>query len=253
MDLAGNRLYDSVEPYIVQSIDSENVHIEEAQLIAKNKIKVVFNKKMGSISASDIELTNLTTPDSISVVDCDCEPTTINSEGKSEAVLILDKELATDVTDVAGAKIGITTIAAPSSESEWGSKLRPQFSINLDDKTAPEIVMWDHDNNVSTDDIPKVIGTVRPDTTGSITIFFSEDINEETLTIDTFNVTDFTITGITAPAETKTVILTVKANADNKPVETTITQVLEIYDIADNAFPAGSLWEVTLEDEPLTN
>lgn len=55
-DLAGKRLYDSAEPYTVHSIDSEDVHIEEAQLIAKNKIKIIFNKEMGSISPSDIEL-----------------------------------------------------------------------------------------------------------------------------------------------------------------------------------------------------
>ncbi len=258
MDLAGKRLNNSVEPYTVGSIEAENVRIEEAQLIAKNKIKVVFNKKMKSISWSDIELTNLTTPGSISVVGC--ESTTINSDGKTEAVLILDKELATDVTDVAGARIGITTIAEPASESEWGSKLRSEFSTILYDKTAPEIVMWDHDNDVSTDDIAKVIAggdlaspqvygndyTVPQDTAGTITIFFSEDIKESTLTVHTFNVTGFTITNITASVGTKTVILTIKANADNTPVKTTVTQVSEIYDTADNAFLPGSPWNVTL-------
>lgn len=264
MDLAGNRLYGSIETYTVQSIDSENVHIEESQLITKNKIKVVFNKKMGSISWSDIELTNLTSPGSISVVDY--ESTTINSDGKTEVVLIFDKDLSTDVRDASGAIIGITTIDAPSSESEWGSKLRSHFSINLYDKTAPEIVKWDHDNDVSTDDIANVIGggdianpqvynqdyTVPQNTTGIITITFSEYIKESTLTVDTFNVTGFTITNITAPAETKTVILTVKANADNTPVKTTVTQVSEIYDTADNAFVPGSVWAVTLEDKPVT-
>lgn len=261
MDIAGKRLYTSDEGY---SIDSENVHIEEAQLIAKNKIKIIFNKKMGSISGRDIELTNLTTPGSIRVVDC--ESTTVNSDGKTEAVLILDKELATDVTDVAGARIGITTIAAPSSESAWGSKLRSQSNINLEDKVAPEIVKWNHDNDVSTDDIPKVIGdgdfaspqfydndfTVPQDTTGSITIFFSEDIMESMLSVQTFNVTGFTITDITAPVNTKSVILTVKANANNTSIKTTVTQVSEIYDSAENAFGPSSTWAVTLENLPIT-
>ncbi len=265
MDLAGKRLNGRVDAYTVENIGPENVYIEEAQLIAKDRIKVVFSKKMGSISWSDMELTNLTTPGSISVIDC--ESTTINSDGKTEVVLILNEELAADVTDAEGARIGITTIDAPSSESEWGSKLRPQFSIDLDDKTAPEIVKWNHDNDVSTDDIALVMGggdlsspqvysndyTVPQDTTGTITIFFSEDIKESTLTVNTFTVTGFTITNIIAPAETKTVILTVKADADNTPVKTTVTQVSEIYDTADNAFVPSSTWAVTLEDNPLTS
>ncbi len=265
MDLAGKKLYDSDEPYTVQSIDSENVTIEEAQLIAKNKIKLVFNKKMNSVSETDIKLTNLTTPDSIRVVGC--ESTTINSDGKTEVVLILNEELATDVTDVEGARIGITTIAAPSSESEWGSKLRSQsqFNIDLVDKTAPEIVMWDNDNDASTAEIAKVIArgdlsspqvysddyTVPKDVTGTITIHFSEDIKESDLTEQTFNVTGFKITNITAPAGTKTVVLAVKADADNTPAKTTVTQVSEISDTAGNALNPGSKWAVTL-DKPVT-
>jgi len=266
-DLAGKRLYDSAEPYTVQSIDSENVQIEEAQLIAKNKIKVLFNKEMGSINTSDIELTNLTIEDSILVVGC--ESTSINSDGKTEAVLVLNNELATDVTDGDGSRVGITTTASPSSESKCGSKLLSlsQFNIILVDKTAPEIIKWDHDDNVLNDDIPKVIGggalacpqvydneyTVPENTTGSITIFFSEDIKETPLTVHSFNVPGFTITNISAPAETHSVILTVKANADNTSVKTTVTQVSELYDTADNAFAPGSTWAVTLEEEPLTS
>lgn len=137
MDLAGNRLYDSVLPYTVKSIKPEKVSIEEAQLIAKNKIRLVFSVKMKSINASDIELTNLTTPSAIRIVGC--ESTTTNSDGKTKAVLLLDEELATDVTDMLGSKIDITTTQAPSSESEWGTKLKAQPILHLEDKTAPEI------------------------------------------------------------------------------------------------------------------
>lgn len=267
MDLAGKRLYGSIDSYIVEEIYPENVYVEEAQLIAKDKIKVVFNKKMSNVVYSDIELTGLTTPGSISIKELDS--TTLNSEGKTEVVLTLDKELATDAkdaTDATGVPIGITTIADPASESEWGSKLRSQFFLDLEDKAAPEIVMWDHDNDVATDDIAKVIGgnfdslevyesvyTVPQNATGTITIFFSEDIDGSALTTDTFNVTGFTITSISASAQPKTVILTVKANADSTPVETTVTQVLEIYDTANNAFVpvSGSTWAVKLENGPL--
>jgi predicted carbohydrate-binding protein with CBM5 and CBM33 domain len=139
------------------------------------------------------------------------------------------------------------------------------YSINLGDKVSPEIVKWDHDNDISTYDIAKAIAggdlanpqiygndyTVPQNTSGNITIYFSEDINESKLE-GTFEVSGFTITNITAPAETKTVILEVKANADNTPVKTTVTQVSEIFDRADNALARGSTWEVMLEAH-LTN
>jgi hypothetical protein len=265
MDLAGNRLYGSVDSCTVEGIEPENVIIEEAQLIAKNMIKLVFNKKMGSIDLKDIELTaytNATTSSSIKV--SYCESFTVNTEGKTEVVLILDKDLSTDGRDEVGNEIFITTIDAPSSESESGSKLRSQFYTILYDKTPPEIVKWDHDNDVSTDDIPKVIAggnlanpqvygndyTVPKDTTGIIAIYFSEDIDETTLKKDTFRVDGFTINNITAPAETKTVILEVMANIDNTTVNTTVTQVSEIYDAADNAFVTGSILSVMLEAHP---
>jgi hypothetical protein len=217
---------------------------------------------MKSISASDIKLTNPTTP--VSVINC--ESTTINSDGKTEVVLILEKELATYVTNAQGARIFITTIDAPSSESKWGSKLTRQFSMDLVDKTAPEIVMWNHDNDGSTADIAKVIAggnlaspqvysndyTVPKDTPGTITIYFSEDI-KSSLTVDNFKVTGFTITDITAPAGTKTVVLTVKANAQNTYVKTTVSQDLVIYDTADNALLPGSTWAITLQEQPLTS
>lgn len=265
-DLAGNRLYGSDNYHIVEEIAPEYVCIENAQLIAKNKIKLVFNKKMESIDVNDIELTtntNTTTSSSIKVLSC--ESTAVNSDGKTEVVLVLDKDLSTDGRDEAGNEIFITTIAAPSSESESGSKLTYCW-IDICDKTPPEIVMWDYDNDESTDDISKVIAggdianpqvydsdyNVPHDTTGFITIYFSEDIKETTLTKDTFKVAGFTITNITAPAETKTVILEVIANADNTSVNTTVTQVSEIYDTADNAFVQGSTWAVSLEYKPLT-
>lgn len=264
MDLAGNKLYDSDEHHIVENIKPENVYIEQAQLIAKNKIRIVFNKKMELVDFNDFKST---TPGAISVKGC--ESTTVNSDGKTEVVLILSNELTTDAKDKEGEWVSITTAADPSSKSEWGSKLESDSCFGLlDDWTSPEIVMWDHDNDVETDDIAKVIVcgditnpqyydnnyTVQKGTTGIITIFFSEAIKDSTstLTVDTFNVPGFTITDITAPDETKTVVLTVEANADNIPVKTTVTQVSEIYDKDGNAFAPGSTWTVTLEDKHLT-
>ncbi len=238
----------------------EYPNIEKAELTAKNKITLVFNQKMTSVSASDIELSNLTTPGSINV--SHCESTAVNGNGKTEAVLVLDQELSTDGKDSAGATIGIITIADPLSVSELGIKLSPQFSIGLNDKTAPEIVMWTPEN-IS---VAKVIGsgdiaspqvydndyTVSEGAIGTVSIFFSEDIDEASLTAQTFSVTGFTITGITAPAGSKTVILTVQADADNTSVNAAVTQNSEIYDTAGNGLAPvpGSPWTVTLPPIP---
>lgn len=81
MDIAGNRLYDSVDSYIVEGIEPENVIIEETQLIAKNMIKLVFNKKMASVDYKDIELTTYTDATTSSSIKVSyCEPATVMLE-----------------------------------------------------------------------------------------------------------------------------------------------------------------------------
>ena len=256
-DLAGNKLYDSDEPYILQNIEPENVQIVQAQLIAKDKIKLVFNKRMGSINKDDF-IINSTTQDVIYFTDI--ESRSVNSNGKTEVVLILNKELTTDAKDEAGEGVSLSIGNDLSSESEWGGKLKASYYGMIDDKTPPEIVMWNHDNDVSTEDIAKVIGsgdfanpqanypdnTVPQNTTGIITIYFSEAISENSLKTITFSVSGFTITNITADAETKTVILTVKAKADNTPVKTNVTQLYVLYDASNNAFTSFNSWKVTL-------
>ena len=259
MDLAGKRLNNDIDPYTVSSIGPENVYIEQAQLIAKNKIKLVFNKKMGSISENDFVI-NSTTQNAVFITDC--ESTTENADGKTETIFILNSNLGTDATDEAGDWVSLSIGNDPASESEWGGKLKASYYGMIDDKIAPEIVMWDHDYNVETNSIAKVtIGgdiadpqkygnnfTVSKDTTGTITIYFSEEIKGLTLTECPFIVDGFTITDITA--EENTVILTVKADADNTSVMTTVTQESVIYDNSNNAFAPGSTWTVTFTGVP---
>lgn len=222
--------------------DIVSVYIKEAQLVEKNEIRIEFNTNMASVIGSDIELTNLTTPGSIKV--SKCELIDIDSDGKTEgAVLTLDNDISTDVRNDAGELIGITTVANPSSVSELGYKLEPNSSITLKDKTPPEVVKWDHDYDESTSDVPKVV--VDLGTTGIIRLYFSEVISESNLGEGTFEVSGYTITGITA-SEPKTVELAVSANTENIPDNTTVTQFSEIYDEAGNALIPGSEWEIIL-------
>ncbi len=257
MDLAGNRLYGRNELHIVENIETENVQITAVQLIAKDRINVVFNRKMGNIDHNDF-IIGSTIPGSINVIGT--ESPIVNFEGKTEVVLTLDKELTTDGRDGSGDLVTIMTVDAATSESEWGGRLRPYYS-NLDDKTAPEIVKWDHDNNGATDEIAKVIVggnladpayyneyfIVNQGTEGTITIYFSEDINEAALRTNTFSVDGFIVTSITAPAGTNTVILNVAASTAHSSVNTTVTQVAEIHDLAGNSLATGETWATTLQ------
>ena len=266
MDLIkGKRLYDSVDAHTVEKIGPQNVCITKAQLTTTNAIKLVFNTKMDTFKVNDIVLINADTeepinnPNSNSKIIESCAWSIINDDGKTEVLLILNEALATDAT-YEGARIAISTIDTPASISTYGTQLKGQFSIPLDDKVAPKIVKWDHDNDLSTNDIAKVIGTLTIDpnevtsydtvpagTCGTITIFFSENITNSELTYDTFKVDGFIINDITTQGNT--IILDIEAASDDTSVRTTVAQTQDsediISDAAGNVFTSYSTWEVT--------
>lgn len=158
MDLVGNRLSGGVDSYLVENIEPENVYIQEAQLIDKDKIKFVFNKKMGIVAVNDIKFTtnaNATTSSSIKV--SSCESITVNSYGNTEMVLILDKDLSADGRDEAGNEVFITTIDSPFSESESGSKLKPNSPIPFYGMTPPETAKRYYDSDETTVAVPKIV------------------------------------------------------------------------------------------------
>lgn len=233
---------------------AEKAEIEEAQLIAKDQIKIVFSKKMARIDINDFVVIT-TTPGAINVVGCG--QLTEDNEGRTEAVLILDKAIATDAKDEEGNVICIGTVADPASVTESGGKLKPLSGMELVDKAAPEIVMWDHDHDEATDDVAKIIvyprqynsnnNTVPYAHSGIITIFFSEDIEESTLKKErTFDVLGFLVDRITAPAGTGTVVLEVTAITMYSSAEPIIVHFSEIRDKAGNPLPPGPSWQSTL-------
>ena len=242
-DAEGRKLYNLNGTYTAVILDLQEAQIEAAQLVAKDRIKVLFNKIMESIPLDDIALANLTTWDSIRVADC--ESTIVNSDDVTETVLILDHELATDGTDEDGARIKITGVLAPYPPFAWGDELREEYSISIDDETAPETVLWDHDDDAATEEIAKAIGSL---TLGTITLYFSEDIDEATLTAATFSGPDYTVTSLEALAGTKRVILNIQADPGLSPDDITVMQDSDIYDLAGNVLEAGTTWAVTLRE-----
>lgn len=252
MDLAGKRINDSVDSRIVSNIGTETVKVANAELIAKNKVKVTFNTQLNSFSNKDIEFTGVTEG---AIRTQSVESMTTNDEGNTVVILILDKDLNTDVK-YEGAVIKAQTIAKTESKSVSGTGLAAsQVDITIADKTAPEIVTYDHDSNTSTDKVASVIldeGTplfessnkVAKDTEGTISIQFSEAIKSTTLSTLTFTVKGYSVIGVSNTADPSVVVLTVKADADNTAKRTSVTQVFNITDNDGNVFASGSTWTV---------
>ncbi len=262
MDLANKRLNGSADAVEIPGIGASQINFKSIELIAKNKIKIEFSTQMDSIVDSDIIICSYNGDALPSLQIASRESTTVNAGGRTEVIYVLNGNLTTDGCGPDGFPITVKSSEAPASTSKWGSTLEPGLFILPKDKIAPEVVLWDHDSSAATADIPQVIGsgdiansageTVAADTTGTITIYFSEDIKQSNLALTTFNVSGFTITAIAAPTDSKTVVLTIQATVDNTSVHTTVTQVEAVYDKASpsNALsPAGTPWAVTLESK----
>ena len=178
-----------------------------------------------------------------------------NDDGNTEIILILDKDLETDV-EYEGNPITAKTIAATESKSVSGTVLGAnQLAIAINDKTAPEIVTYDHDSNNTTDKVASVkldAGTalynsgnkVAEGTEGTISIEFSEAIKTATLSTLTFTVKGYSVIGISNTADSSVVVLTVKADANNTAKRTSVTQAFNITDDDGNVFASGSTWTV---------
>ena len=252
MDLAGKRIKDSVDSRIVSNIGAEKVEVESAELISKNKVKVKFNTQLNAFSNKDIEFTGVT-EGAIRIQSVESMVT--NDDGNTEIILILDKELNTNVK-YEGSTVGAKTIADTESKSVSGTVLGAnQIDIVIKDKTAPEVVTYDHDSNNSTDKVASVkldAGTdlyesgnkVAKGTEGTISIQFSEAIKKATLSTLSFTVKGYSVIGISNEADASVVVLTVKADADNTAKRTSVTQAFNITDEAGNVFASGSTWTV---------
>ncbi len=248
-DLYGNMSSPNQEFNIIPPV--YNVDIIEAQLIAKDRIKVVFNKKMARINISDFFLT---TPqdDKVYIVDSEFDPD--DPDGKT-IFLKPGDNLGTDAT-VDGIQAYLSTVEEPTSSSERGIKLRqPEPDLELEDKAAPEIIAVVTD----ADSYDSETHTVAQNTTVSITISFTEavEITESENAVYLFNVAGFTVTDIIADTFNKIIILTVRANEDPTNVLTSVTVTedeeiyndINIYDGKDNVLELtpGSSWPVTFD------
>jgi len=258
MDLAGKRLNGSVDSKEVENIGGEEVKVSKAELIAKNKVKLTFNTQLSSYKNTDVLFVGAGLTES--AIDTESvESMVVNDDGNSEVILILNENLQTDVTysDDNLKNVAISAITKnkdTESESVSGTKLVANDPITIEDKTAPEIVKYDHDTDDDTDDVAKVVldaGTdlydstnkVKEGTVGTISIYFSEAIKNSTLSTLSFTVKGYTVTDVKNNTP-NIVVLTVKADADNTSKRTSVTQAFNISDDDGNVLASGSSWTV---------
>ncbi len=261
MDLAGKRLGNSLDSILIKNnlynnhsgstyIKSESVLIESAKLIAKNKVKVTFDKELSSFANTDITFTtDGSVFDAIKVQMV--ESSVKNTDGKTEVVLVLDKDMATDAK-YNNTNITCGSVTTTNSISASGTKLLPNQQKQVLDLVAPEVVK----TTINGTDVPSVIftttaalnisGKVVKGDTLQIRITLSEAIKSSTLSTLTFKVEGYTVTVVNNTVDPKVVYIEATANDDVTPY----TTVKQVYDITDaspdaNVLASGTVWSVT--------
>lgn len=261
-DLAGKKLGTDIDfvytAPIVTNIGQEQVKVADAYLIAKNKIKLVFNKELANFDNTEFAVyDNAThtdfTPAAIKIQSV--ESMTKNADGNTEVIIVLDREINTDAKFTASA-VDIETVAAPANtKSVSGTVLAGAIAETVVDKLAPEVVKYDHDSDASTADVAKVIasnysvapvnGKVAKDVTAKISVYFSENMSLASMSTLTFSVEGYTVTNVALNAGNNSIVeLTVKANANDTSATTAVTQNYNVTDANSNVFAAGAVWTV---------
>ena len=141
-DLAGKRLNgDATFQTEISNIPASTLGIDGAQLIAKNKIKVIFNKEIGAFDPGEIAIrrTNgsaTTTTYRFQSI----ESNTVNSDGKTEIVIVLDNDVAYNAKDTTGDAIEVYSVDTPANtKSLEGTVLAAGERATIDDKLAPAV------------------------------------------------------------------------------------------------------------------
>lgn len=176
-DVAGKVLTDSAANYYTQitNIGSDELTFT-AETIAKNKVKLIFNKELSSFDNSEFTIAGATI-DSI-------ESMSTNSDGVTEVVLVLTTATVID----SGETPAITTGSPANTKSIELTVLKNGLNVTPVDKVAPVI-------DEATADKPDVF---TYDTDGNskidhVVIQFEEAINFATVSLLTYEVKDIPV------------------------------------------------------------
>ncbi len=257
-DAAGNYTVDFEGLVAVK--DESNITISEVQLIAADKVKVIFSDVLAKFEPKEV-LFSKTGANPIANVTVTGIESRDNVDGKTEVVYTLDTKYAYDKSDLS---VKTALLASGSTEhvtaNMYGETLLPNTTVtNVKDKLAPVVakialdpvnkpddkvddvkVVWD--TTATTTD-----GVVLENNTGTITITFTEAIKDNTVSFLTFSVDGCKLygDGITVKpydVQGNKVILKIQAKADGTSAKPVVSQVYNITDMDGNALESGSSW-----------
>jgi len=143
-DLAGKRIgsadtigYQNAK---LTNIPGDSLTIEKAELTAKNKIKVTFNKELATFDPEDIDILKSNgDPFDPAIQISAVESMTTNSKGKTEVILIIDQDIGADATKGGSGVIVKTDAAGLDTSSVQGTVLSAGVEEDVVDKVAPTI------------------------------------------------------------------------------------------------------------------
>ncbi len=274
MDLANKRLFGKVDSVTLVDIGVEAVNFKAAELIEANKIKLVFNTKLDTFANSDITigLAGAVTTTSGAVRIASVESQTVNDDGNTEIVFVLDEEINTDATftDDLKVKVPVTLKSKDKdtkSKSTSGTLLTTGLSIDVADKTAPKIAKYKFDGD--DDETPDVViygykdkngvaidpednyNKLDKDSTAIVSLIFTEAMDITSMSKLSFTVDGYTVKEIrwvdvnnNDVQDDNEFVLLITAKEDNTPARTSVTQVYNISDLEGNVLASGSTWTI---------
>lgn len=142
-DLAGKRLgNDATFQTLVSNIPGDTLEIYDAQLIAKNKIKVIFTNELGAFDPGEIGVRQADTnqPASPALAFTSVESNVVNSDGRTEIVLVLDNDVKYNAVDTSGAALEVySKSTTANTKSLEGTVLGTNLEKIIADKLAPAV------------------------------------------------------------------------------------------------------------------
>lgn len=234
-DLAGKKLFTDKLSDFVHITKTESLNIKSAELIAKNTIKVKFDKEISQFDPEDIKVVSGSTNITVNGV---------TSIGSKEVEIELGVDLSTDAK-YENAGVNVVAESSPKgTKTTNGSLLTGNTVVALEDKLAPEV-------SKDKDEVYEVTAYIALSTasnglanegdTGYIEIKFSEQIDNDSLSKLSFTVGGYTVTSVSS-SNTNIVRIEVKCDEDNTTNKPIVTQKYDISDLKGNVLKAENSW-----------
>ncbi|EPR09621.1 Ig-like domain-containing protein [Ruminiclostridium papyrosolvens] len=215
-DIAGNTL----ATYIKDVTPTEDsIKIAKVEAISKKRIKVTFDGRLSTITATGFKLANADNEEiALSVASV-----TVNDEGKSVVEFNLGAELKEDATYIKAAPTATIVLLSVDSTKAVDTKSYLGAVITTSSETASDVIV-------------PTVNTVKVTATGTIEVTFNEAIDNTTLAASTLN--GFSVSGdvkIKTVTRTSTNIITLTPEDGKKFSDSTVVKYNSVAGITDTS------------------